>query len=291
MHLFELAPEVFEDLCLALVRELPGVQSAEKHGRRGQADDAVDIVARRADGRIDLFQCKRYASYSGDNLKLHVNQFVEAHTKWQSRSDIARYVLIVACSTEDATVHRKLEAAEAWFLNEGMEIELWSSGTVAHKLGDHPHLVRKFFHEYWVDKLCRFSDADAVMKYSDTFGADVSDLDHSYDWYCEIGFTNCSQLTPGVHVLYEEHAMFPDLDEKEYKRLRNIKIHNDPYKISPRGFILLSKGMHDWIDPRDRNRRIYKSRLRDVQHCKDLRHAIVDILPSEWFGPEKGELL
>ena len=160
IRLFDLAPEVFEDLCLALVREQPGIQSADKHGRRGQPDNAVDIVGRRANGRIDLFQCKRYASYTGNHLKSHVCEFKNDHKEWRDRGDIDRYVLIVASPTDDASIHRELEAAETWFRGQGMKIELWSSGTVADKLGDHPHLVRRFFHEYWEDKLCKRLDAE-----------------------------------------------------------------------------------------------------------------------------------
>lgn len=168
-RLSELAPEVFEDLCLALVRTLTDIHSADKHGKRGQADEAVDIVARRTDGRIDLFQCKRYETYSGAYLKSHVQAFLDVCDEWRCRGDIARYILIVACSTENAAVHRELEVAEALFQEQGIEIELWSSGTVVHKLGNQPQLVRRYFHEYWVDKLCsrpELARADAMLEKS-----------------------------------------------------------------------------------------------------------------------------
>jgi len=31
-----------------------------------------------------------------------------------------------------------------------------------------------------------------------------------YDWYNEVGYKDSSALKPGVRVLYEEHALFPE---------------------------------------------------------------------------------
>ncbi len=153
-RLSELSPEVFENFCAALVRAQPGINSADLHGKRGQADQAVDIIGRRQDGKVELFQCKRYAEYKGSHLRTHVAEFKERFDDWSSRGDIAKYVLIVSCSIDDVTVHRELENAAHWFLSRGVVIEIWSSGTIMDKLRGQPQLVRRFFDEWWVAKLC-----------------------------------------------------------------------------------------------------------------------------------------
>ncbi len=114
--------------------------------------------------------------------------------------------------------------------------------------------------------------------------------DHSgYDWYDEIGYEDFSQIRKGVKVLYEEHALFPDIDEEYYKKLRKIKIPIEVYKKSIRGFIKIDKSDDFWIDPRNRDRRIYSTTVFKVTKYGELqftgsgnpivsRRCIVDIL-------------
>lgn len=53
-----------------------------------------------------------------------------------------------------------------------------------------------------------------------------------YDWYNEVEYKDPSALKPGTRVLYEEHALFPELDEKYYERLRSIRLPEKPYRTS-----------------------------------------------------------
>lgn len=78
-----------------------------------------------------------------------------------------------------------------------------------------------------------------------------------YDWYNEIGFRDSTQLKKGRTVLYEEHALFPELDEGYYRQLQRVRIPEQPYQVSPRGFVKISKSDSEWHDPRNRRRRIH----------------------------------
>ncbi|MEM2001037.1 MAG: hypothetical protein QXT77_00130, partial [Candidatus Methanomethylicaceae archaeon] len=80
-----------------------------------------------------------------------------------------------------------------------------------------------------------------------------------YDWYNEVGYRDSSELKPGTRVLYEEHALFPELDELYYERLRSIRLPERPCRISPRGFVKIAESDLEWHDPRNRNRRIYEA--------------------------------
>lgn len=85
-----------------------------------------------------------------------------------------------------------------------------------------------------------------------------------YDWYNEISYRDSSQLKSGVQVLYEEHALFPELDEEYYTRLRRIRIPTKPYYVSPRGFVKISASDWEWHDPRNRRRRIHDAVIHAV---------------------------
>jgi hypothetical protein len=85
-----------------------------------------------------------------------------------------------------------------------------------------------------------------------------------YDWYNEVGYKDSSELKPGVRVLYEEHALFPELDELYYQRLRSIRLPVKPAEVSPRGFVKIASSDQEWHDPRNRNRRIYEAVIHAV---------------------------
>jgi len=110
-----------------------------------------------------------------------------------------------------------------------------------------------------------------------------------YDWYNEIGYKDSSALKPGVRVLYEEHALFPELDELYYKRLRSIRLPEKPAEISPGGFVKIASSDFEWHDPRNRNRRIHEAVIREVLSPTEVIfeggarvgiHCIVDVLDA-----------
>jgi hypothetical protein len=104
-------------------------------------------------------------------------------------------------------------------------------------------------------------------------------MECAYDWYNEIGYRDTSELVPGTRVLYEEHALFPEMDEEYYAQYRRIRIPENPFATSPRGFVKIDARSLEWHDPRKRDRRIYETTLRDPVQLP--RSCVVDILPVE----------
>ena len=112
-----------------------------------------------------------------------------------------------------------------------------------------------------------------------------------YDWYNRVGYKDSSALKPGRRVLYEEHALFPELDEKYYEHLRSIRLPKKPYEISPRGFVKIAKSDREWHDPRNRNRRIYEAVIHAVLSPTEVTfseggsgvgiHCIVDVFEDD----------
>jgi hypothetical protein len=87
---------------------------------------------------------------------------------------------------------------------------------------------------------------------------------HSYDWSSEVGESGFEIIQPGLTVLYEEHSLDSAYDEAQYRKNRQVRIPKEPFKVSPRGFVLLAKSDWEWLDPRDRNRRICMGTISEV---------------------------
>ncbi|MEN9868237.1 MAG: hypothetical protein RL748_3827, partial [Pseudomonadota bacterium] len=153
-----LSPEKFEEFCTALVRRQPGVQSADKHGTRGQADNAVDVLARREDGGFDLYQCKNYKVYTIKDLNQHIAEFKKALPAWQAQGAIVQYVLMISSRLEDTKLHDGItQHTTDLHQQHGIAMQVWSGGTIETLLATHPQIVHRFFGEWWVGKLCNLS--------------------------------------------------------------------------------------------------------------------------------------
>lgn len=79
---------------------------------------------------------------------------------------------------------------------------------------------------------------------------------NEYDWGTSVVLSELVSLQPGARILYEEHSLDPEFDRRIYARNQQIRIPTRPFATSPRGFVKLDEDDYEWIDPRNRNRRI-----------------------------------
>ncbi len=104
---------------------------------------------------------------------------------------------------------------------------------------------------------------------------------HPYDWSSEVGESGFDLVRPGLTVLYEEHSLDPTYDEAQYRKNRQVRMPSVPFKVSPRGFVLLAKGDWEWLDPRDRNRRICMGTISEVLPDGRVRFSGAPIVIGE----------
>ena len=166
---WELAPEVFEAFCLDFIRAQPETKVADLHGTRGQADHAVDIVASRNDGGVDIFQCKCYQKYTSSHLATHVSEFIKNLEFWKSRGNLCRYVLIIACSISDSGMEAGIRDAVRDISGNGIKFEIWSAGTIRHKLSLCQNSVcrniaTRYFHQSWVSIICNMTAVSSLTR-------------------------------------------------------------------------------------------------------------------------------
>jgi hypothetical protein len=118
--------------------------------------------------------------------------------------------------------------------------------------------------------------------------------DCSYDFGRSASVEDFAVLREGIHILYEERSLDPSFDAAVYERNAVLLIPERPFRISPRGFVKLDAADYEWIDPRNRRRRICAGTIwrilpdgrvqLDKYGIPLSRLDIVDILPSTANG-------
>src|ERR1700730_15809328 len=81
----ELTWENFERLCYCLAGRAERVEYVARYGRSGQAQQGIDLFARLANGKYEVWQAKRYESIVAREVKKIVATF-RAGT-WKDKSD------------------------------------------------------------------------------------------------------------------------------------------------------------------------------------------------------------
>ena len=71
----ELTWKNFEQLCYRLAGKAERVEHIARYGRSGQAQQGIDLFARMANGKYEVWQAKRYASIAASEMKAIVDTF------------------------------------------------------------------------------------------------------------------------------------------------------------------------------------------------------------------------
>lgn len=77
-----------------------------------------------------------------------------------------------------------------------------------------------------------------------------------YDFGRSAGADQFTALSEGASILYEERSLDPDYDAAVYERNTVLLIPEAAFRTSPRGFVKLDAADYEWVDPRNRRRRI-----------------------------------
>ncbi|HSL83446.1 MAG TPA: hypothetical protein VLF66_11765, partial [Thermoanaerobaculia bacterium] len=136
-------PAVFESLCLDLFRDVWGPESgAQKNGRRGQAQDGVDLYGRTADVWVGV-QCKQKGGLL--RTRVTVGELEEAVTAARRfKPKLARFILATT-GPRDA----KLQQRARELTRDGFAMEVWSWEEIRHELGRRRELFERLFPQYW----------------------------------------------------------------------------------------------------------------------------------------------
>lgn len=142
----ELSWENFERLSTRLAARSGQVEGAERYGRAGQAQQGIDIFARKPNGRYEVWQAKRYRTFTAKSLKKAVEAFLAG--TWADRSD-ALY-LAVQAALDDTDIQEQIETQRTALAARDITFIPLGGERLADRLRPHQDLVLSFFGRTWL---------------------------------------------------------------------------------------------------------------------------------------------
>jgi hypothetical protein len=139
---------LFEDFCTDVLRRLPETDTAERYGKRGQAQYGIDIVVRLKSGEVHLAQCKLYRAFTAKQIATACTEFLSNQAAWEPYKP-NRFILIVSADLGATAIQDEINEQAKFFGAAGVELSVWSGETLYAKalsLND-GLLLRTYFRE------------------------------------------------------------------------------------------------------------------------------------------------
>lgn len=143
----ELTWENFERLCYRIAGKAERVEHVARYGRSGQAQQGIDLFARLATGKYEIWQAKRYEAITAGEIKKIIDAF-RAGT-WSDKSE--QLILAVQASLADTKVQDAIEQEAIALKAEGIAFVPRGGEELSEILRNHPDLVDDFFGRGWVE--------------------------------------------------------------------------------------------------------------------------------------------
>ncbi len=149
----ELTWENFERLCHRLASQDNEVEHSARYGLAGQAQQGIDIFARKKNGKYDTWQAKRYKKYLPSQLKSAATAFLKGN--WVARSETL--FIAVQASLSDTKIQDEIETQTKRLKKKGVLLVVLGGEELSRRLHAYPHLVHDFFGRSWTKAF--FGDA------------------------------------------------------------------------------------------------------------------------------------
>ncbi len=142
----ELSWENFERLCYRLAAQSAHVEHTARYGRTGQAQQGIDIFARKTNGRYEVWQAKRYQKFNAAQVKKAVKAFVEG--TWLAKSD--KLVIAVQANLDDVKVQEEIESQTKELAERDVALVVLGGDRLTAQVRPHQDLVANFFGKGWL---------------------------------------------------------------------------------------------------------------------------------------------
>ena len=157
-------PLTFQKLCRDIAAYEDHIKNANIFGVSGQAQYGIDVIAKKSNGTVIVYQCKRFESITPKVIKNASDEFLKHYdTQWKEKK-ITHFILFIACELEDTKLHKQKEEEKEKFAEKSIEYEIWPSNTICLKLSSHPNIVARFFQDSlgWIEKICGIPFNDSL---------------------------------------------------------------------------------------------------------------------------------
>ncbi len=151
LPLHELSWENFERLCLRYVRSKATVSRCQLYGKRGQAQQGIDLYARFSEPAFyGVYQCKRLKSFQPGDISEAVETFLGG--TWSERA--RAFSICTSHSTESTGVAEAIEAAAQRLEAMDIRFDVLGAEQLSLWLKEQPTIVDDFFSRAWVQAFC-----------------------------------------------------------------------------------------------------------------------------------------
>lgn len=137
----ELRWENFEKLCYRIAGKDADVEFHSLYGRSGQAQQGIDIFARKRNSRYNTWQAKCYKKYSETDLKKACSTFLLG--EWVHKTD--EFFIVVQCPVDDVHLQNEIEEQAKVFRAQGLVLRVLGGHDLCTVLRSHPDIVLEFF--------------------------------------------------------------------------------------------------------------------------------------------------
>ncbi|NLI72042.1 MAG: NACHT domain-containing protein [Bacteroidales bacterium] len=239
LPLEKLSWEDFEKLCLAIVQTDFSINDCEIYGIKGQSQEGIDIFARKANGRYNSYQCKRYQKFDLSDINKAVEYFKSKD--FYSKSDMLH--LCTSCEWNKTQVQDKFEELKDELNKDAKILVKWDKIQLSRILKDKPQIVFDFFGLEWVKK---FNGELALGQLSKTKKLDAKQIDNYrkelYNFYSTI-FNQQDLGVPTIELnspyALQERFIIPDI-------LSNVK--GEGFKPTKENSPLIESQYHYYYD-------------------------------------------
>jgi len=147
----------FEEFCADFVSQLPFVIRCHRHGKKGDKQEGIDILADLKDGRKAVFSCKQYSEFK----KSDAGKAVRA-TTYEAND----YYLLLSCEAS-------INVRAAW-CNKGPNWRVWDTYDIAREIRNLPldkarRLIDTYFGSIWVKAFLRIEGISALVSPEEYF--------------------------------------------------------------------------------------------------------------------------
>lgn len=213
----ELSWENFERLCHRLASTDANVEHSARYGLQGEAQEGIDIYARRSDGSYHCLQAKRHKSFGAAKVKAAVAIFLAG--SWVDRS--SKFTLVVQAGLGSTAVQEEIERQAARLKARGITFKVLDGEQLTHALRAFPVIVDDFFGRPWVEAVLGPEAAAALGVRLD--GTEFSKLRHQmarvYDAQFQLfdpgSFGSVAPEETGRALTLLERFLKPDISVKE----------------------------------------------------------------------------
>lgn len=146
----DLPPRRFEQLCLKYCYKTYGMDRCSLYGYPGQKQYGLDILVQDEAEKYILYQCKRVAEFTGNDLADAIKVFQEEKHQHKWHAHTSEFVLFSSNELVDTSFIDEFEKQRKALHQSGIKLRKLGSAEITELIKNDVEIIYEFFGEQWV---------------------------------------------------------------------------------------------------------------------------------------------